>query len=705
MLANPPFGAERDQEAYPDVWGEYAKESETTILFVKLMFELLKPGGHCAVVVSEGFHTWDQFSAKALRKMLLDETSLKAVISLPQGLFVSKGGQGPKTSILLFEKGGKTDWVWFYKVTNDGYTMGTNRKEQKGNQLVECLTLFHQYVKQGNQPPESKYQFCIRSEWIKTLDPRIKEKILVETRVDMEIKGKKEREKKEKVLNKKIKDKKLTVAEKQTDLNLFDQMLENRIQNEIAKRIDKAHNYSFNLANYKSTLTDNQITDWKEALKHIQPNAATTIEEVYKKLKTGEPENSLPYLLKVNPVNALESDIAREYVNNLDNDLITKHKELYVIKEILKSGAKYPMVKLKDYLILNKNKIKPSKNPDVNYKVLGVSNEVGIFLNEILQPEETNQSYFIVSKNEFCYNPYRINVGSIGLNSFDFDNQIISGAYNVFACKEEEINPKYLAALFTSKGFLNYVNEKASGGVRMNFKFEDMAAWEIPLPSPEEQTIIIAQIEKQRAIIEGSEKVIKNWVADFSFIDFNKENWKEKSVGKICSFEYGKPLKEVDRIEGEYPVIGAGNIIGYHNSYFLDGPVISTGRRGATSGSIQWIDKKCFVIDTAFYIEVLNEKEVNKRFLFYSLKNLNLQKLQSGGAMPGINRNDVYNEKILLPNPETQRKIVDELDSQMQVLDGLCKMNAAAVKKISKILADVWGEEFVEPENEEIEDE
>jgi type I restriction enzyme M protein len=63
VIANPPFGAERDQEAYPDVWGEYPKESETTILFVKLMFEHLKDKGRCAVIVSEGFHTWDQNSA------------------------------------------------------------------------------------------------------------------------------------------------------------------------------------------------------------------------------------------------------------------------------------------------------------------------------------------------------------------------------------------------------------------------------------------------------------------------------------------------------------------------------------------------------------------------------------------------------------------------------------------------------------------
>jgi hypothetical protein len=65
------------------------------------MFELMKPGGQCAVIVSEGFNTWDQFSAKALRKILLDEAQLKAVISLPQGIFVSKSDAWPNDALPL----------------------------------------------------------------------------------------------------------------------------------------------------------------------------------------------------------------------------------------------------------------------------------------------------------------------------------------------------------------------------------------------------------------------------------------------------------------------------------------------------------------------------------------------------------------------------------------------------------------------------
>ena len=67
VVANPPFGAKLDQPAYPNVWEEYSKTDSTT-LFVKLMFNHLKNGGRCAVVVSEGFLTWDGFVARIIFK-------------------------------------------------------------------------------------------------------------------------------------------------------------------------------------------------------------------------------------------------------------------------------------------------------------------------------------------------------------------------------------------------------------------------------------------------------------------------------------------------------------------------------------------------------------------------------------------------------------------------------------------------------------
>lgn len=195
ILSNPPFGAERDQPAYPNVWQEYARESETTVLFVKLMFDLLKKGGKCAVVVSEGFLTWDKASARNLRKILLEQANLRAVISLPQGVFVSKQGQGAKTSILYFEKDGPTEWVWYYKIENDGFSMGVNRKPVPGCQIPEVIEIFTNYVRKGEIPPETKNSFIIPADWIKTLDPRLKERIRKETREQITIRSKPKKDK------------------------------------------------------------------------------------------------------------------------------------------------------------------------------------------------------------------------------------------------------------------------------------------------------------------------------------------------------------------------------------------------------------------------------------------------------------------------------------------------------------------------------
>ncbi|MBS1651634.1 MAG: N-6 DNA methylase [Bacteroidetes bacterium] len=736
ILANPPFGAQRDQESYPDVWGEYSKESETTILFVKLMFEQLKAGGKCAVVVSEGFHTWDQFSAKALRKMLLDEAQLKAVISLPQGLFVSKSGQGPKTSILIFEKGASansvtfdensqeknknTQWVWFYKITNDGYTMGTNRKEQKGNQLIECLTLWHEYVKHGKQPPESKNQFCIPAEWIKTLDPRIKEKIRTETRADMEAKGKIEREKKEADLDKKIKAKKATEADKSMELKTFDQMLENRIQNEIAKRIDKAHTYSFNLANYKSTISDSQIVEWTDALKHIQPNGATTVEEVYKKLTNSKPENILPYLVKLNPSNALEADIAREYVSNLDNDLISKHKELNVIKEILKSKQKYPSVKLKDVLTEYHNFIQI--DDEKRYKQLTVSNTGEVKLRDIVKGEEIatkRQNQIIDDGSDYLiYSRLGLHTGSIGFIPFGLIDSIVSTDFPVFKSNE---NIKYLAYVLQSKIFVNKIIEKnPTGAAQQRFHQDDFLEFEIPVPTLDEQNVIVSQIEKQRAIIEGVEKIENNF--DFSI----PESQDKRTLNTFIKDSlYGLSVKL--QSEGKYPVLRMNNLdtlgrwhldnLKYTDDKLSKERLLEFGDFIFNRTNSVDLVGKSSVVDfemegswAGYLIRLKLKEALNPFFLKYLFTTKRYREYfkrtcKPAGGQANINADELGAVSIDYFDPEIQKQIVAELDAQMEVLKGLVKMKTEAQRKINQILADVWGVEFLEPENILVEDE
>lgn len=727
ILANPPFGAQRDQEAYPDVWGEYSKESETTILFVKLMFEHLKQGGQCAVVVSEGFHTWDQFSAKALRKMLLEEAQLKAVISLPQGLFVSKNGQGPKTSILVFEKGGKTDWTWFYKVTNDGYTMGTNRKEQKGNQLVECLTLYHEFVKHGKKPEETKNQFCIPADWVKTLDPRIKEKIRTETRADMETKGKIEKAKKAEELDKKIKAKKITEADKQMELKVFDQILENRKQNEIAKRIDKAHNYSFNFANYKSTLSDSQIAEWTETLKHIQSNGATNLDEVYKKLTNSKPENILPYLLKLNPANALEADIAREYVSNMDESIVEEHKEIYTIKEILKSKQKYPNEKLVNLLKPKSCKIK--LEDDVVYKQVKIRlYGYGVEIRgKQLGSEIKTESQFLVNAGDFIMSKIDARNGAYGIVPEELENAVVTSSFPYFEF-QGEINPKYLLSIVTQPYFFKKIEDMVSGATgRRSVEVDDFLGMEIPLPSFEEQTAIVAQIEKQKAIIEGAEKIIGNWSVDFDSY-LTKTNISQKPISELIIDSLYGSSEKADYQDNGYNVLRIGNI-GFcdfklddikksvlsekdFQKYELKKGdfliVRSNGNPNLVGKCAVWDLDIPFVYASYLIRFRFNLDEIEPKYVMYYLmspKGRSLLNPTAGGGTYNISATDFQKVQIPYPNPEIQNQIVSDLDTQMEVLKSLLKMKAEAQKKINLILADVWGVEIAEPVKMEVEDE
>lgn len=137
VLANPPFAADVALERIRPILPIKSKDS--TVLFLGLMVDSLKPSGVCGVIVNEGALFGRNKAAVAIRKYILDKTELQAVVSLPQGVFNPYAGV--KTSFLIFKNTGKpTEKVWFYEVENDGYSKGTQRKPQPDkNDLPDLL--------------------------------------------------------------------------------------------------------------------------------------------------------------------------------------------------------------------------------------------------------------------------------------------------------------------------------------------------------------------------------------------------------------------------------------------------------------------------------------------------------------------------------------------------------------------------------------
>jgi type I restriction enzyme, S subunit len=138
----------------------------------------------------------------------------------------------------------------------------------------------------------------------------------------------------------------------------------------------------------------------------------------------------------------------------------------------------------------------------------------------------------------------------------------------------------------------------------------------------------------------------------------NTKEWEGTSLGEILSLEYGSPLAEVDRRGGPFPVVGSNGVVGYHDEALISGPAIVVGRKGS-AGQINWIASDCYPIDTTFYVRIKNAHNSLMPFLCLVLEISDLEKLKDSGAIPGINRNDVYSIRSFLPKPGEQQKIAD----------------------------------------------
>lgn len=163
ILANPPFAGQLPKDSIRSDLPTQSKKSE--LLFLALMMQHLAPGGRCAVVVPEGLLFGSTGAHVELRKKLVEEFDLQAVVSLPAGVF--KPYAGVKTAVLVFSKpkseiAKRPDKVWFYEVQNDGYDpdkiSGGGRVETPElNNIPDLLAQWAKYKASGfKQPPGAK---------------------------------------------------------------------------------------------------------------------------------------------------------------------------------------------------------------------------------------------------------------------------------------------------------------------------------------------------------------------------------------------------------------------------------------------------------------------------------------------------------------------------------------------------------------------
>ncbi len=180
ILANPPFAGSLDFDSTAKDLLAVVKTKKTELLFMSLFLKLLKPGGRAAVIVPDGVLFGSSKAHKDLRKILVEDQKLDAVISLPSGVF--KPYAGVSTAILIFTKtnSGGTDNVWFYDMQADGWSLNDQRQpllddnklgatpaveitneEHEKNNLPDVVKRWQERANSETENPRTAQSFCV----------------------------------------------------------------------------------------------------------------------------------------------------------------------------------------------------------------------------------------------------------------------------------------------------------------------------------------------------------------------------------------------------------------------------------------------------------------------------------------------------------------------------------------------------------------
>ena len=170
----------------------------------------------------------------------------------------------------------------------------------------------------------------------------------------------------------------------------------------------------------------------------------------------------------------------------------------------------------------------------------------------------------------------------------------------------------------------------------------------------------------------------------------------EYKLSELVTIKYGKNQSEVVDIDGKYPILGTGGIIGYSNQYLYNKPSVLIGRKGSIK-NVKYIDKPFWTIDTLFYT-IINENIVIPKYLFYKLSQSDLSTYNEGSAVPSLTTATLNQIKIEIPSLKEQKRIADILTALDDKIELNNQMNQT-LEEIASLLYKRWFVDFEFPDD------
>ena len=349
--------------------------------------------------------------------------------------------------------------------------------------------------------------------------------------------------------------------------------------------------------------------------------------------------------------------------------------------------GEWKRVKLSEVL---KEKTERNRNNETDL-VLSVTNSQGFvkqsdFFEGTVHSEDIS-NYKLVRKNEFAYNPSRINVGSIDILK-EYDIGALSPMYVIFSVDETKLLPDYFKYYFQTHKFNENVKNKTQGSVRNSLSFKALSEFEYLLPPLEEQKRIVKILDQVNRIIEKYQNLIneKEQFIKSQFVEmFSMNNFSKKRMDEVAVLKSGTTfLKEQELEEGEllYCKISDMNLEGNEKYIITSKTYVSKeiGRKASIpansvifpkrGGAIGTNKKRILLENTCVDLNIMGvtpKNLINIQYLYYYFINTDLAKICDGSTIPQLNNKNIGPLEISVPPITLQKRfetIVQLIDKQ-----------------------------------------
>lgn len=332
------------------------------------------------------------------------------------------------------------------------------------------------------------------------------------------------------------------------------------------------------------------------------------------------------------------------------------------------------------------------KNKDYDLPIRGVSREG--FIKPKVEEADTS-IYNVFYKNDFVFNPARMELNSIALN-LELDKALCSSLYEVFYVKDENVVlPEFLNLHIKRDEFARHCDYIGLGSAREYCRFANIAEFDIKIPPIEVQREIVKADRQIKRRIRLNEQMIEKLEATAQalyrkmFVDgIDKgnlpEGWRKGTLGEMAEVSSGKTcLDKVDKKEPPYiyPVAGASGIIGYSSTYNYEEQVLTTGRVG-TLGVVNKYKDRTYMADNVLVI-----KSQYYEYCYQILQQLDYNEITKGGVQSLITQTDLKAVEIIIPDTNSLKEYEDTVLNVFKMIETKQQENSMLSELQSLLLA------------------